>query len=79
MARTAREYRSVLSGGRPQRQTTRQVHLDMLIGFLAFFGMLMFVATVADELSGEVPIVKALILLGFVLAIWGLFRLRGKA
>jgi hypothetical protein len=54
------------------------MHLDMLIGFLGFFGMLMFVATVADELSGETPVIKALILLGFVLAIWGLFRLRGR-
>jgi hypothetical protein len=78
MARTSREYRTVLSGGRPQRQSQRAMHLDMLIGFLGFFGMLMFVATVADELSGETPVIKALILLGFVLAIWGLFRLRGK-
>jgi hypothetical protein len=78
MARGTREYRSVLSGGRPNRQSPRAAHLDMLIGFLGFFALLMFVVTAVDELSGETPVVKALILLGLVLAIWGLFRLRGK-
>ena len=45
--------RTVLSGGRGNRQSKRAANLDMLIGFLAFFAVVVFVVTVSAELSGN--------------------------
>jgi ABC-type Na+ efflux pump permease subunit len=69
---------TALSGGRPNRQSSRAMHLDMLIGFIAFFTVVSFAVTVSAELSGEDAVLEALILLGLVLALVGLFRLRRR-
>jgi len=70
--------RTVLSGGRRNQQSKRAANLDMLIGFLAFFAVVVFVVTVSAELSGESAVTEALILGGLVLAIAGLWRLRRR-
>jgi len=67
---------TVLSGGRKDRQSPRAAYLDMIIGFFGFFTVVVFVWTVIAELSGDPAGIPALILLGFVLALWGLFRMR---
>lgn len=68
---------NVFSGGRNE-QSARARHLDMLIGFLAFFGLLSFVWTVYSEVTGDDAVLEAFILLCLVLAIVGLWRVRRR-
>jgi len=70
--------KTALSGGRPNRQSSRAMHLDLLIGFLGFFTFLTFAFTLYAEVTGEDATTEALILLALVLILWGLFRLRRR-
>ena len=50
--------------------------LDILIGFLGFWALILFVVTVFLEVTGKPALLPAMILLVVVLATWGLFRFR---
>jgi hypothetical protein len=50
--------------------------LDIVIGFLGFWALVLFVATAFREVTGGPALVPALILLFVVLAIWAMMRLR---
>jgi hypothetical protein len=50
--------------------------LDIVIGFLGFWALVLLVATAFRELTGGPALVPALILLFVVLAIWAMMRLR---
>jgi len=49
---------------------------DILIGFLGFWGLILFVVTLFFEVTGKPALLPAMILLVLVLAIWGILRLR---
>jgi len=49
---------------------------DILIGFLGFWGLILFVVTLFFEVTGKPALLPAMILLVLVLAIWGVIRLR---
>lgn len=49
---------------------------DIIIGFLGFWGVVMFVITAYLEVTGRPALVTAMILLAVVLALWGMIRLR---
>lgn len=51
---------------------------DIIIGFLAFWGLVLLVATVSMEVTGQPALGWALGLLAVVLALWGMLRLRSK-
>ncbi|WP_416430011.1 hypothetical protein [Paenarthrobacter nicotinovorans] len=51
---------------------------DIIIGFLAFWGLVLLVATISMEVTGQPALGWALGLLAVVLALWGLLRLRRK-
>ena len=69
---------TVLAGGRPGQQSPRAAYLDMIIGFVGFVATVALVITLVAEFSGDSAIVQALILLGLVLALIALFRLRRR-
>ncbi|GAB3565299.1 hypothetical protein [Spelaeicoccus albus] len=48
------------------RASSRRQFLDVLIGFVGFFGIVVFVATVAAEITGRPALSWALGLLGIV-------------
>ncbi len=68
---------TVFSGGR-NPQTTAARNLDTLIGFLGFFTLLAFAWTVHAEITGQDAALEALILLGLVLILVGLWRIRRR-
>jgi hypothetical protein len=51
---------------------------DILIGFLGFWGLILFGVTLFLEVTGRPALLPALILLVVVLAIWGMLRLRKR-
>jgi hypothetical protein len=51
---------------------------DILIGFLGFWGLVLFGLTVFLEVTGRPALLPAMILLAVCLAIWGLVRLRRR-
>lgn len=51
---------------------------DIIIGFLGFWGLVLFVLTAFQEVTGGPALVPALILLVVVAAIWGMMRLRRR-
>jgi hypothetical protein len=51
---------------------------DILIGFLGFWGLILFGVTLFLEVTGRPALLPALILLVLVLAIWGMWRLRRR-
>lgn len=51
---------------------------DIIIGFLAFWGLVLLVVTVSMEVTGQPALGWALCLLAVVLALWGMLRLRRK-
>lgn len=62
---------------RPSRRLMRSAaDLDVLIGMLAFWTLVLFVATVRMEVTGQDALGWALGLLTAILALWGLIRLR---
>lgn len=58
----------------------RRVHsaedLDIVLGFLGFWALVLLVVTVAAELTAQPALGWALGLLAVLLAMWGLLRLR---
>jgi hypothetical protein len=52
--------------------------LDILIGFLGFWGLILFVLTLFLEITGKPALLPAMILLAVCLAIWGVVRLRRR-
>lgn len=51
---------------------------DLIIGFLGFWALVVFAATVWLEVTGQPALLWALGLLALVLALWGVVRLRRK-
>ena len=51
---------------------------DILIGFLGFWALVLFVVTVFKELTGKPALLPAMLLLGLVLLIWAVVRLRRR-
>jgi hypothetical protein len=51
---------------------------DILIGFLGFWGLVLFVLTVFLEVTGKPALLPAMILLAVCLATWGLVRWRRR-
>ena len=51
---------------------------DILIGFLGFWALVLFAVTVFKELTGKPALLPAMILLGLVLLLWGMVRLRRR-
>jgi len=59
----------------PRKQRSAE-DFDIIIGFLGFWGVVMFVVTAYLEVTGRPALVSAMILLVLVLAFWGMTRLR---
>jgi hypothetical protein len=51
---------------------------DIIIGFLGFWALVLLVATVFLEVTGQPALLAAMTLLVVVLAIWGMLRLRKR-
>lgn len=62
-----------------ERASSRRQYLDVLIGFVGFFGAVVFIGTVAAELNGRPALTWALGLLGIVAAEVLLVTLRRRA
>nr|WP_306864400.1 hypothetical protein [Arthrobacter bambusae] len=68
-------------GGPAKEQNTRvksAEDFDLVIGFLAFWALVLLVITVAAELTAQPALGWALGLLAVVLALWGMLRLRRR-
>ena len=52
--------------------------LDIIIGFLGFWALVLFAFTVFREVTGGPALLPALILLVVVLAMWAMIRLRRR-
>jgi hypothetical protein len=64
---------------RPNRKKVRSGEdFDILIGFLGFWGVVMFGVTLFLEVTGKPALLPAMILLALSLAIWGMVRLRRR-
>jgi len=50
--------------------------LDIIIGFLGFWALVLFVVALFLEVTGKPALLPAMILLVVVMAIWGMLRLR---
>jgi H+/Cl- antiporter ClcA len=50
--------------------------LDIIIGFLGFWALVLFVVAVFLEVTGKPALLPAMTLLVLVMAIWGMLRLR---
>lgn len=61
-----------------RRAARRAENLDILIGFMGFFAVLLVVVIIATEASGGSALIWSPVLLVLVLAIWGLWRLRSR-
>lgn len=59
----------------PRRQRSAE-DFDIIIGFLGFWGVVLFVITAYLEVTGRPALVTAMILLAVVLALYGMIRLR---
>ena len=59
----------------PRRQRSAE-DFDIIIGFLGFWGVVLFAITAYLEVTGRPALVTAMILLAVVLALWGMIRLR---
>lgn len=63
----------------PERRAARRAeNVDILIGFLSFFAVVLVVVIVATEFQGGSALLWSPVLLALVLAIWGLWRLRSR-
>jgi hypothetical protein len=64
---------------RPNRKKVRSGEdFDILIGFVGFWGLVLFGVTVFLEVTGKPALLPAMLLLVLALAIWGLVRLRRR-
>lgn len=61
-----------------RRAARKAENLDILIGFLAFFAVVLVVVIIATEATGGSALLWSPVLLALVLAIWGLWRLRSR-
>lgn len=61
-----------------RRQSRKAENLDILIGFLGFFALVLVVAIIAMEISGRNAAMWSVALFAVVLSIWGLFRVRRR-
>jgi hypothetical protein len=52
--------------------------LDIVLGLLGFWGLVLLVVTISAELTAQPALGWALGLLAVVLAMWGLIRMRRK-
>lgn len=59
----------------PRRQRSAE-DFDIIIGFLGFWGLILFVVTAVLEVTGKPALLPAMILFVVVLAVWGMLRLR---
>ena len=59
-----------------QRRQRSAEDFDIIIGFLGFWGLILFVVTAVLEVTGKPALLSAMILLVVVLAVWGMLRLR---
>ncbi|HEY8621589.1 MAG TPA: hypothetical protein VIM01_16095 [Dermatophilaceae bacterium] len=50
--------------------------LDIIIGFLGFWALVLFVVALFLEVTGKPALLPAMTLLVVVMAIWGMLRLR---
>lgn len=57
-----------------RRRDRKQENLDILLGFLSFFGVVLVVVIIASELNGRNAAPWSLALLGVVLSVWALYR-----
>ncbi|MHA7264705.1 hypothetical protein ACX80W_16060 [Arthrobacter sp. TMN-37] len=61
-----------------RRRDRRQENLDILLGFLGFFGLVLVVVIIASELDGRNAAPWSVTLLGVVLALWALRRAKRR-
>ncbi|MFP5316256.1 MAG: hypothetical protein ACLGHS_12895 [Actinomycetes bacterium] len=54
-------------------------NLDILIGFLGFFAVVLVVVIIVIQLRGDNAAMWSLTLLGAVLALWALYRARQRS
>ena len=59
-----------------QRRQRSAEDFDIILGFLGFWGLILFVVTAVLEVTGKPALLSAMILLVVVLAVWGMLRLR---
>jgi hypothetical protein len=59
----------------PRRQRSAE-DFDIIIGFLGFWGLVLFLVTAVLEVTGKPALLSSMILLVVVLAVWGMLRLR---
>jgi len=77
--RPEEEHREDRPEPRPGPRLMRSAQdLDILIGMLGFWTLVLFIATVWTEIGGGDALGWALGLLAAVLAMWGLIRLRRR-
>ena len=63
----------------PDRRRVRSGEdLDLILGFLGFWALVLLVVTVSAELTAQPALGWAMGLLAVLLAMWGLFRLRRR-
>lgn len=62
-----------------RRRNRKQENLDILLGFLGFFGVVLVVVIIASELNGRNAAPWSLTLLGVVLTSWALYRARQRS
>jgi hypothetical protein len=65
-----------MSGSRRRERIAENV--DILIGFLGFFVVLLVVVIITMEVNGQNAAMWSVGLLGVVLAIWGLLKVRRR-
>ena len=53
-------------------------NLDILIGFLGFFAVVLVVVIIAIQLRGDNAATWSVLLLAIVLGMWGLFKVRQR-
>ena len=66
------------SAKRSQKRHRFEDDLDIIIGFLGFWALILLVVTMFREVTGQPALLPAMILLVVVLAIWGMLRLRRR-
>lgn len=57
-----------------RRRNRKQENLDILLGFLSFFGVVLVVVIIASEVNGRNAAPWSLTLLAVVLSVWALYR-----
>lgn len=63
---------------RDRRARWKAENLDILIGFLGFFALLLIPVIIATEIGGDSAALWSLLLLALVLVLWRLWRVRQR-